>query len=389
MRFVLPFFAGLAAAASPAYLANANDGMVALMRWYHADKGTWDQAQWWQQANIISTLSELAAIDPTFMGNASSVYQSTFHALLGNPTKRSVSNEASPHAPDWGRYMLAERKALLARGNDWSRFDNGLFDDPGWWALAWISAFDRTQDGLYLTVAENILDNILIAEGTPSRCNNGGINWRKNNNYVNAITNELYFSIAASLSSRSSNATKRAEYLQKAQDEWTWFKNSGLSGPNNIINDGLNDACKNDGSSPIWTYNQGVILGGLVELNAAAPSSEYLTAANNIAQAAISQLTNSTTGVLHESCETQKDGCNADQRQFKGIFVRNLMHLHQAAPSDAYKNFFKVNADSVWNNARLSENTFVVDWSGPVTNDRYASSTSSALDAIIAAAATQ
>ena len=59
------------------------------------------------------------------------------------------------------------------------------------------------------------------------------------------------------------------------------------------INNGVDfDTCENDGGT-VWTYNQGVILGGLVELNKAAPDESYLAMAEKIAIAAIENLSDS------------------------------------------------------------------------------------------------
>lgn len=86
---------------------------------------------------------------------------------------------------------------------------------------------------------------------------------------------------------------------------------------NNLINDGLDinpdGSCSNNGDTT-WSYNQGVILGGLVELSKATGDSEYLSEATSIAEAAIAAL--SEDGILHESCEP--NDCGADGSQFKG-----------------------------------------------------------------------
>lgn len=86
---------------------------------------------------------------------------------------------------------------------------------------------------------------------------------------------------------------------------------------NNLINDGLDinsdGSCTNNGDTE-WSYNQGVILGGLVELSRATGDSGYLSEATSIAEAAIEAL--SEDGILHESCEP--NDCGADGSQFKG-----------------------------------------------------------------------
>lgn len=146
------------------------------------------------------------------------------------------------------------------------------------------------------------------------------------------------------------------------------------------------DDCTNNGDT-VWTYNQGVILGGLVELHRASgadsSNSTYLDEAEKIAKGAIAALTDDD-HVVRESCEP--DGCGADQTQFKGSFIRNLRALHAVAPDDAYAKVIKASADSLWKNDRTDGDKFGVDWSGPVDGDKVDASThSSAMDALVAA----
>ena len=151
----------------------------------------------------------------------------------------------------------------------------------------------------------------------------------------------------------------------------------------NLINDGLDlSTCKNNGQNT-WTYNQGVILGGLVELNCAQRAPQSLTTANIIAGAAGAHLSDSN-GVLHDTCEPN---CGADGVQFKGIFLRNLMTLNFATPSPQYQTFALTNAESIWNHSRDASNAFGQVWSGPFDAEN-AGSQSSALDAFVAAYAT-
>lgn len=130
-----------------------------------------------------------------------------------------------------------------------------------------------------------------------------------------------------------------------------------------------------------WTYNQGVVLGGLVELNRASPNKTYLDSAQSIALAAISALTDEN-DVLHDPCEPN---CAPDATQFKGIFIRNLQMLQNVAPQDEYVKVIEACANSIWANDRNSHNQLSVDWSGPFINPANASTHSSALDALVAA----
>lgn len=188
-------------------------------------------------------------------------------------------------------------------------------------------------------------------------------------------------------------------YASWAQREWDWFSAQGFIGENGTINDGLLDNCQNNGDTVYapnlvpakglytdhirrWSYNQGVVLGGLVELNKAAPNDTYLPAAEGIAKAAIKTLADSNM-VIHDSCEP--NNCEPDATQFKGIFLRNLQMLQSAAPDDLYRQVITSCADSIWKNDRNDQGQLGVVWSGPLNSVIDATTHSSALDALVAA----
>ncbi len=215
---------------------------------------------------------------------------------------------------------------------------------------------------------------------TPCR---GGIWWDKKKTYVNAIANELYLSVAAHLANRVPTYSQ-ASYLSIAEAHWSWFQASGMINSKSLINDGLTGACKNNRGT-VWSYNQGVILGALVELNKASPNPTLLTTATNIAKAAIESLSDSN-GVLHDPCEPS---CGADGAQFKGVFMRNLRILQAAAPDEGFLSFIATNAASIWSKDRNIRNQLSVNWAGPFVGSANASTQSSALDALVAVAAFQ
>ena len=61
-------------------------------------------------------------------------------------------------------------------------------------------------------------------KGGASRC--GGIYWDRPQTYTNAIANELYLAVAASLANRMP-AENKQYYLDIAKTQWEWFKNGG------------------------------------------------------------------------------------------------------------------------------------------------------------------
>jgi hypothetical protein len=167
-------------------------------------------------------------------------------------------------------------------------FLNKYYDDEGWWALAWIDAYDLTHERRYLAMAQSIFDD--MAGGWDETCG-GGIWWSKDRKYKNAIANELFLSVAAHLANR---AGERARFDAWAAKEWRWFRGSGMINGENVINDGLRidaatGACTNNGKT-VWTYNQGVVLGGLAEWSKAGHA-DAIEEAKRIADAALAHLT--------------------------------------------------------------------------------------------------
>ena len=85
-------------------------------------------------------------------------------------------------------------------------------------------------------MAESIFADI-ATEWDTGTCG-GGVWWQKPSHYKNAIANELFLTVVASLANRTIGSTSAA-YLAWARKEWTWFKASGMINSHNLINDGL------------------------------------------------------------------------------------------------------------------------------------------------------
>jgi predicted alpha-1,6-mannanase (GH76 family) len=324
------------------YVEQAAAGAAKLQSWYSQNSGLYETTGWWNSANAITVLAN---------------YSQVSHSSLYLPVFANTFEQAQK----------------TARG-----FINEYYDDEGWWALAWIAAYDLTGNERYLSMAHSIFHD--MAGGWDQTCG-GGIWWSKEKKYKNAIVNELFLSVSAHLAVRSRSSSERAEYLRWAAREWQWFSKSGMINSQNLINDGLDlGSCKNN-EQTVWTYNQGVILGGLVELNRAAPDPALLSTAVGIASAALTHLRDAN-GVFHDPCEP---ACAADNVQFKGIFLRNLMALNEVFPNAGFKAFTGTNAESLWKYSQGPHHEFGQVWSGPFRAGD-AGSQSSALDAFVAAA---
>ena len=356
------------------YKSDAELALSTLQKWYNKTTGTYDTTGWWNSANCITVLGDLAAADPSSTFNVSSLFANTWVAAQNYDFQMNkvVGPNFLPHS-FYGSSPHGEAPATTLSPTG---FLNGYYDDEGWWALGWIQAYDVTKDTKYLETAVTIFQDMKKGATTPCSVGTSGIWWDRNHTYVNAIANELYLSVGSHLANRMSN---KQYYLDIALNQWAWFQESGMINSHNLINDGLQH-CRNNGGT-VWSYNQGVILGALVELNQASPNATYLETAKTIAMAAITNLSDSN-NVLHDPCEPN---CGADGSQFKGIFMRNLQKLHVAAPEAGFLKSISTNAASIWSRNRNSANELSVVWSGPFVSPANASTQSSAMDALVAA----
>ncbi len=301
--------------------ADTATAAATLQQWYN-HKGLWNTTGWWNAANCVEAVENVIVVD------------------------------------NGGQYLSVLDRTF--RRNSGTNFLNEYYDDEGWWALAWIRAFDLTGETRYLKMSKTIFKDMM--DSWDSHCD-GGIWWRKDKRYKNAIANELFLLTAIRLHQRTPGDAGTDSYLNWATREWDWFKKSGMINSRSLVNDGLNRWCENN-QKTTWTYNQGVILGGLTDLYKSTGDTNYLITALTIGDAAIAKL-NDGKGILAEPCEP--DACaGADVPQFKGIFVRYLAGLYDLTRKPAYYQFLVTNARSVWENDRDEANRFGLRWGGPI-----------------------
>lgn len=325
--------------------SRAQAAIKTLLEYYNPTTGLFETTGWWNAANVLTVLADFSVSSPTLDSSLLPLFAKIFEQAQIPP-----SGSAS--------------------------FLNDFYDDEGWWALAWLRVYDRTKERRYLQMAADIFEDMILGWGGPC----GGLWWNKSKEYTGAIENELLLAVAAQLANRAEN---KGHYIQWALKQWAWFQGTGMINADFNINNGIDaTTCKNDGQT-VWTYNQGVILGALVELDIAAPDPSYLEMAERIALAAIRKLTDEE-GILHEPGEPN---LGADGPQFKGIFVRGLRVLQAARPREAFGDFIERNAESVWRN-RGEGDRMGVCWSSP-TKEATAATQSSACDALVAASASK
>ncbi|KAK0750943.1 glycoside hydrolase [Schizothecium vesticola] len=385
---LLPFSPPAARFDYNSYSSNTLDALKALQHWYDGPTGLWNSTSWWNGANCLTVLADWATLNESGPSTlrVADILSNTFSKaqLTTAVTQKTVDPDGFITSGYTCLGSQSPGSQVSTRG--FPGFINDFYDDEGWWALAWIRSWDVTQNPAYLATAQDIFDD--MHNGTDSVCG-GGIWWSKKRDYKNAIPNELYLSVAASLANRVADS-QRADYLALARRSWAWFQQSGMINDDHLVNDGLvvgpNGSCVNNGR-PTWSYNQGVLLGGLVELARATGNDSYLDQATDIATAAIAMLSDRD-GVFREATGCEPN-CGGDGSQFKGIFVRNLRYLHKAAPRDEFRDAILRNAESIWAKNRDEEDRLGIQWVGPASAGLgpNASTHSSALDVLVAAMA--
>jgi hypothetical protein len=191
--------------------------------------------------------------------------------------------------------------------------------------------------------------------------------------YKNAVTNELYITASIGMyldfpgddndspfASEGSDAHVPPEkpydptYLQNAIDGYTWLKNSNMTNHKGLYTDGFHISdWKGNGTkcdrrnNMVYTYNQGVLLGGLKGLWESTGNISYLQdghelvlnvieatgwtrdlppAANKSKWAGLGR-----DGILEDHCDAQ-GRCSQDAQTFKSIYFHNLALFCEPLP---------------------------------------------------------
>ena len=327
-------------------------------QWYNSSQMNWNNQGWWNTANTVETIANYIIYSKQYDPNYNESYLQSLTSMIESIVQYQTSN-----------YQIAQ-----------------YFDDLQWWSLASLRVFELTNNTIYLNIAENIFNWVWNYSWDNETCNYGGLWWSVDKTYKNAITNELAIVNACKLY----YLTKNESYLIKCNMIYKWFINSGMlvelqsinrrledkqdtsiisqlivttmktgtaienATANEIeylINDGLivdknnGQVCYNNNQTQ-WSYNQGVILGGLKYLAMInekinkTVSDHFVNLGYSIIQSVSNHLTQQKTvilqngtnvnvSILHELSSDSHVRTSGDAQQFKGIYMRYLGYFWQ------------------------------------------------------------
>nr|WP_255644939.1 glycoside hydrolase family 76 protein [Actinoplanes polyasparticus] len=313
---------------------------TALMMRYDQNTGLFDGNAWWTSANALT-------------------------ALIGNIRVSGM---------DSYRYAIATTydKQITSRQG---QFRNEYLDDTGWWGLAWVAAYDLTGDSRYLSTARADADHMHAY--WDNTCG-GGVWWKTDRSSKVAIANSLYIQLNAELAQRLAGDTV---YRDRARTGWSWFAGTGMLTTGNIVIDRISlETCR--GTSGPLTYNSGVLMNALVQLNRATGDAAALATARRIGDASTTHSALNNGGILREPGEGES--CQGDQPSWKGEYARGLGVLNDAL-GGVYDGYLQRQATSAFTHNRNSLDEYGIHWAGPFVPSAHACQ-HSALDLLNAAA---
>ncbi|CAJ2504308.1 Uu.00g117020.m01.CDS01 [Anthostomella pinea] len=331
------------------YQSSAEAALTKLQTWYNEDTGQWKSytPSWWQSANQLTTLLDMVRLGSSEAAKiADTVVPNTFH-----------------------------------RNGDHA-FKNAYYDDEGWWAVAWMRAYEVTHNKDYLETAEGLFKDMTGGWGTNCSAD-GGLWWDKDHTDISPISNTLFIQVAAWLANRVPEDRKQY-YADWAVKAWGIFRGSEMYWPEkHLVGGGIDiETCHTRETTWGYTYYDGTLISALCGLTVATGKEEYRDEAHLIAAAVMDTM--SEDGELQEQHISQAHPGQAAP-QWKGIFMRGLLHLHQQSPRPEYKAFAQKSADSILANDKNDEGALGPDWNGPFYGPANASPHSSAMDAVVAA----
>lgn len=321
----------------PTAVARARVAADVLMSSYEPQKA-WFPSSWWNSAVALQTVGDYMQRtgDRRYLGQLDNTFEK-----------------------DKGAFPAGVLSGDPLLGN----FTSRAIDDSEWWGLTWLQAYDLTRNPKYLDMAVTIA-NYVDGYWDTGSCG-GGVWWDGERTYKNAVTNGLWIRLTAELHNRIPGDTL---WLGRSRTAWAWFNGSGMINADGLVNDGLTNTCANNGQN-VWSYNQGMAIGGGLELWRATRDPAILATVRRLADAAIGPKGLAKDGVLAESCDATDQTCDDNGKQFKGIFMRYWTDLVDTTRDRRYATFLDDQAESVWKDDRDAAGRLGTRWNGATSDE--------------------
>ncbi len=208
------------------------------------------------------------------------------------------------------------------------------YDDNQWVAIAYMDAFSRTGKKKYLRESKKIYDFMLFGLDSVA---GGGIYWReKDMTTKNTCSNGPGVLVALKLYQES----PKAEYLKTAIDVYNWTK-SNLQSPEGVYWDNIQIPSLKI-NKDTYTYNTGTMLQSAVLLYNITKDKKYFDEAKRVAKA----------GRAHFF----KNNRLPNEYWFNAVMLRGYLELYKIDRNTDWINFFKTDADAIWEKERNEKN---------------------------------
>jgi hypothetical protein len=143
---------------------------------------------WWYAANSLFALTDFAEQEPSSVAASTteSVLANTYDVFCGSPS----TCPTTPNSDGSNDFATLEN------------FQNTYFDDTGWWALAWVNAWELTGNSDYLYLAEELWNYITQDGWVNTSCGGSliqfsGTDSQGNTGSQDAVANVVYLRLSA------------------------------------------------------------------------------------------------------------------------------------------------------------------------------------------------
>jgi len=117
------------ALSAPAAQTKAEVAFNTLQSWYNKGNGLWDTTGWWNSANCLTTIGDLAAIDNTVSSTVQNVFSNTFTQAQKYNLQMAKVVTADYNIVSY--YGSSGPSAMATEAYDPKGFLNGYYDDEG------------------------------------------------------------------------------------------------------------------------------------------------------------------------------------------------------------------------------------------------------------------